>query len=45
MKNIFLISFVLLGLLFSGCGSETIDKSAISKTKKEETNINIIIQN
>lgn len=39
MKNIFLISFALLGLLFSGCGSETIDKSAISKTKKEETNI------
>ena len=39
MKNIFLISFVLLGLLFSGCGSETIDKSDITKTKKEETNI------
>lgn len=39
MRNILIISFVFLGLLFSGCDSETIDKNVISKTKKEETNV------
>lgn len=39
MRKTFTIIFIFLGISFGGCDSKPIDKSVISTTKKEQTNI------